>query len=134
MGKQLAGPADAALDLVEDEQQPVLVAKLAQPLQRLRGERPDAAFALYRLDKDRSGFGRDRLRRSIKIVEQHLVEAVDLRPEAFEILVLAAGCDGRKRAAVEGALESDGAIALRIAGHKVIAARGLDRAFQRLGA
>ena len=37
---------------------------------------------------------------------------VDLGPEAFEIFLLAAGGDGRQRAAVEGAFEGDDAVAL----------------------
>ena len=67
------------------------------------------------------------------VAEGHLVEAVDLWPEAFQVF-LAAGGDGRERAAVEGALEGDDAEALGRAIHIVIAARRLDRAFHRLGA
>jgi hypothetical protein len=44
-----------------------------------------------------------------------LVEALDLRAEALEILLLAAGGDGGERAAVEGALEGDDAEALGVA-------------------
>ena len=134
IGEQLAGPADAALHLVEDQQQAMLVAELAQPLQRLRGEWPDAALALHRLDQDRGGFRGDRLGGGVDVVERHLVEAVDLGAETFEIFLLAAGGDRRQRAAVEGAFEGDGAVALGMAVDVVIAARGLDRAFQRLGA
>ena len=46
------------------------------------------------------------------IAERDLVEALDLRAEAFEVLLLAAGRDRRERAAVEGALEGEDAEAL----------------------
>jgi hypothetical protein len=38
------------------------------------------------------------------VAERHLVEALDLRAEAIEVLLLAARRDRRERAAVEGAL------------------------------
>ena len=63
-----------------------------------------------------------------------MVEALDRRTEAFEVLRVATGRDGRQRAAVEGAAEGDDAPPLRIAGDIVIAARGLDRGFARFGA
>ena len=115
MGEELAGAADAALDLVEDQQQAVLVAELAQAPQRLRREGADAALALHRLEQDRGGLGSDQLLGGVDVVEGDLVEAVDLRAEAFEIFRLAAGGDRRQRAAVEGAFEGDGAEALGMA-------------------
>ena len=60
IGEQLAGAADAGLHLVEDQQQPVLVAELAQALEELRRDHPHAAFALDRLDQDRGGLRPDR--------------------------------------------------------------------------
>ena len=56
------------------------------------------------------------------------------RPEAFEIFWIAAGGDRRERAAVKGALKADDPIPFRMAADELIAARGLDRAFHRLGA
>ncbi|KAJ0337896.1 hypothetical protein COL154_014284, partial [Colletotrichum chrysophilum] len=126
----LARPADAALHLVEDQQQSVLVAKLAQPLERLHGEVADAAFSLQRLQKDCRGFRADRLLDGLEVVEGHLIETVDLRAEALEIFLLTAGGDRRQRAAVEGALECDDAIAFGMAADILIAARRLDGAFQ----
>ncbi len=134
MGEELAGAADAALDFVEDEQQAVLVAEFAQALQRLGRHGADAALALDRLDQDRGGLGRDRLFGGIEVVEGDLVEAVGLGAEAFEVLLLAAGSDSRERAAMERALEGDGAEALGPAVDIVVAARRLDGAFERLGA
>ena len=89
MGEQLAGAADAGLHLVEDQEQAVLVAELAQAAQALRRHGADAALALDRLDQDGAGLGRDRRLQRLVIAERDLVEALDLRAEAFEILLSA---------------------------------------------
>ena len=93
-----------------------------------------AALALDRLDQDRGRVRSDDLLHRLEVAERHLVEALDHRAEAFEIFLLSAGRERRERAAVEGALEGDDAIALGLAVHRLELARGLDRAFHRLGA
>ena len=45
-GEHPAGPADAALHLVEDQEDPVLVADRAQPGEKTSGRHQVAAFAL----------------------------------------------------------------------------------------
>ena len=69
-----------------------------------------------------------------EVAERHLVEAFDHRTEAVEVFLLTAGRERRQRAAMEGALERDDAVALRLAARRLILARHLDRAFHRLGA
>ena len=59
------------------------------------------------------GLRADRRLDRLEIAERHLVEAFERRPEAFEIFRIAAGRERRQRAAVEGALEGDDAVALR---------------------
>ena len=66
-------------------------------------------------------------------VDRDLVEAVDLGAEAFDVLRLAAGGDRRQRAAVEGALEGEDAVFLRMAVDRVAPARHLDRRLVGLG-
>ena len=68
------------------------------------------------------------------VVERHLVEAVHRRPVPLKIFFRAAGGERRQRAAVEGALESDDAIAFRMALGGMISAHHLDGALDRLGA
>src|SRR5258708_1176658 len=60
MGEQLAGAAHAALHFVEDEQKTELVGDRAELAQIIKARRPDAAFALHRLDQDGGGLRRDR--------------------------------------------------------------------------
>ena len=70
---------------------------------------------------------------AVDIERGHLVEAVDRRAEAFEMLCLAACGDGGERPAMEGAVEGDKPVALGRAMREMIAPRGLDRAFDGLG-
>ena len=69
-----------------------------------------------------------------EIAERHMVEAFDDRTKAVEIFFLSAGGERCQRAAVEGALKSNDAVAFRRAIRRMIFARHLDRAFHRLGA
>src|SRR5262249_14162211 len=66
--------------------------------------------------------------------EGYLIEAVDDGIETLEMLLLAAGGDGGKGAAVERALDGDDAIALWRAVLVVILAGHLEAAFDGLGA
>ena len=116
VGEQPAGPAHAGLHLVEDQQQVVLVAQPPQLLEEVALGRADAALALDRLDQDGRGLARrSPPRPAARSPSGTLIEAGQTGPETFEMLLLAAGRDGRHRAAVEGALEGDDAVALGLA-------------------
>src|SRR6185437_15826228 len=70
----------------------------------------------------------------LDIAERHLVEALDRGAETLEVFLVAGRRDRRQRAAVEGALERNDAIAFRLAVGRLVLTRDLDRAFNRLGA
>jgi hypothetical protein len=72
--------------------------------------------------------------RAFEIVELHIVEARQQRLEAVAHLGLVGCRDRPDRTAVKGVLEGDQLVALRVAADVVIAARGLDRALDRLDA
>ncbi len=117
IGEELAGAPDAGLHLVEDQQQAMPVADLAQAAQEIaRSIDAHAALALDRLDHDRGGLRPDRRLDRGQIGDRNLVEALHLRSEAFEIFRLPAGRERRQRAAVEGALEGQDVEALGMAG------------------
>ena len=134
VGEQAPGPAHAALHFVVDQQQPEFVTDRPQGAQVVQVRRGNAAFALDRFDQNGSGFFSDRRAGLVQIVEGHVVEAVDRRAEAFEVLGVVGGSDGRQRPTVEGVAGADDAVLLRIAVDVVVSARGLEAAFQRFGA
>ena len=107
-----AGAAHAALHLVEQEQNALLVAKRPQIPQERPGHFAHAALAHDRLDHDASGGVADGGLDDADIAGGDMIEAVDGRAEALQMLGLAAGGDGGKRPAVKGALEGDEAVAL----------------------
>ena len=134
MGEQAPGAAHAALHLVEQEQDALLIAKGPQIPQERPGHFAHAALAHDRLDHDSGGGVANGSLNGADIAGCDMVEAIDGRAEALEMLGLAAGRDGGKRPAVEGALEGDEAVALGRSLAEMIAARDLHRAFNRLGA
>ena len=134
MREQLARPPHARLHLVEDQQQPVFVADLAQRPQFRRLDDPHAAFALDGLDQDAGRLRPDRLAHRLEVAERDLIEAIDLGAEAIEIFLLSACGDRRQRAAVESPFKRDQPVFLGLAARRVVLARHLDRALDRLGA
>ena len=134
MREQLAGASHAGLHLVEQQQNALLVGERAQILEEAPRDLAHAALAHDRLDQDPGGFIADRRLDRVHVERIDLVEAVDRRAEAFEMLGLRASGDGCERPAVEGAFEGDEPVALGRAVLEMIAPRGLDCAFDGLGA
>ena len=90
MREQLTRAAHAGLHLIEQQQNPLLVGERAQILEEAPGDLAHAALAHDRLDEDSGRFIADRRLDGIDVERSHLVEAVDRRSEAFEMLGLAA--------------------------------------------
>ena len=134
IGEQLAGAPDAGLNLIEHQQQPVLIAQSAQLFQDLRRSDAHPALALDRLDQDRRGLRPELALDRLEIRERYLIEAFERRTKPFQVFLLPARRERRQRAAVKRPLEGDDPKALGLAADRVILARGLDRAFECLGA
>ena len=133
IGEQIAGAADAGLHFVENQQQAVIVAKLAQRAQEIVRHDAHATLAHHRLDDDCSGFRCNGFLDGVEIVEDDLIETGHRRAEAFEIFLVAGGRQRGERPAVERAFKGDDAVALGLARGELILASHLDRAFDRLG-
>ena len=133
IGKEFAGPAHATLHLVENQQQAMPVAKLAQAPQALGRHHAHAAFALNRLDQNGGRFWRDGLLDGVMIGKRHLIEPFDLRAETIEIFLLPASRQGCERSAMERTFKRDDPEPLGMAGGRMVFARHLDRAFKRFG-
>src|SRR4051794_28847053 len=69
-----------------------------------------------------------------EIAVGNLIETFGLWAKAFEIFRRAGGGEGGQRAAMEGTFEADDLETLGVTRHILIAARDLDREFERLGA
>ena len=134
MGEELAGAADAGLDLVKDQQQALVIADLAQGAQEFGRNRMHAALALQGLDDQSRGLRPDHGVQRVQVIHRDMVEAFHLGAEAFQILVVAGGIDRAIGAAMKGAREADDMEAFGMAVDELVAAGGLDRQFHRLGA
>ena len=112
MGEPAAGAAHAGLHLVEDQQQLVLVAQLAQAFEVAGRRQVDAAFALDRLDQDRARSRRRSASPSrVEVAERGVVEARQHRLDARVILRLAGRGQRSHRPAVEAVEHGDDLVA-----------------------
>lgn len=134
IGEELPRASHAGLHLVEYKQQPVLVAQPPQRPQQFRRHDAHATFPHDRLYQNGGSLRPDCALGCREISERHLIEAIDHRTKAIEILFLAACREGCERASMESAVEGDDAISLRGAACGLVFARRLDGAFHRFGA
>ena len=137
IGEELAGPADAALDLVDHEQHVARAAELLDAAQEFRGGGIDAAFALDRFDQDGGGgLGVDGLVPGGEVVERGRGEAGQQRTEALLDLLLGRGGHAAEGATMESLLGDDDADAgAFLAGLALAMETGeLQQAFVGLGA
>ncbi len=134
VGEQLADPAHAALDLVEDQQRVVLVAQLARPFQVGLLRRQHAALALDRFQHHGAGLVGDRRRQRFQVVVGNVGDTLELGPEAIGILRLAADVDGEQGAPVEAVAGGDDLVLLRAVDIVGVAASQLEGRLVGLGA
>ena len=110
VSEELTGATDAALDLVDHEQDITLAAELLDAAEELRGGGIDAAFSLDRFDQDGGGgLGVDGLVPGREVVERDCGEAGQQRTEALLDLLLRRGGHAAEGAAMEGLLGDDDA-------------------------
>ena len=120
IGEQLARPAKAALDLVIDEQDAFLVAKLAQAAQAMVWHRPGTALPLHRLDQDRRRGRTDCCFQRLMVTKGQMDKARQTRAKTVQIGRIATGIDRRIGPAVKGPFEGDDVDPLRLTLGRVI--------------
>jgi len=101
VSEEFAGPTQARLHLVHDEQEALLIAQPPQALQILLGGRIDAGFSLDRFHQDGAGLVVDGLLGRFQVVVGHVDETRHQRLEALLVFGLAGGRDGGQGAAME---------------------------------
>lgn len=105
--KQSAQATDAGLDFVRDQQQPVVIARGAQALQKGRRGRVHAALALHRLEHDGHSVVADQGLHRSEVVEPCLWKACHLRRKHAVPARLARFGHRGQRAAVESIAKGD---------------------------
>jgi hypothetical protein len=101
VGEHLAGAAQAALDLVADQQHVVLLAEGRGLLEEALGRNDDAGLALNGLDDEGAGVRRDGRFESLGVAEGDDLEARGEGAEAVLVLVLGREAHDGRGAAVE---------------------------------
>ena len=122
--EHLAGAADAALDLVGDEQRAGPLARLLDGLGQRRRDRPHAAFALDRLDDDRRRLAGDQPIERRRIVGRRERDAGQQRLERAAVVVVPGHRQRAERAPGEGVIEGH-ELGARLAARVPVAAREL---------
>ena len=134
--EELAGAAQARLDLVGHEQDVLLATQRGERREPAVGRNQDAGLRLDRLDEHGAGVWPDGAPRRRDVTKRNDPEARREWPEATAILGRAGEADDGRRAAVEVVLEDDD---LRLVGRNALdlvapAPSRLDGGFDCLGA
>ena len=128
----LAGATHAALDLIADHDEILLVAERADARHELLCRRVHAAFALDSLDHDGNGLVGHRRLDGIDVIEVRIVEADGKRLEAILAPRLPGGGDCGQGTTMERIAHRDDLVASAVRGAPL--AGELDRGLVRLSA
>src|SRR5216683_2799863 len=101
VGEELAGAAEAGLDLVGHEEDAVLLADGCGLCEEAVGRDEDAGLSLDGLDEEGAGVGCDGLAEGLGVAEGDDLEAGQEGAEAFAVLVVGGEADDGDGAAVE---------------------------------
>ena len=134
ISKQVSGTPHPTLHFIKHQQRLVLVAQLAQPLQKFRGGRRDAAFPLNGLDHHGTGVIVHHRFNGVEIVKRHVDDIRRFRTKAVGILRLAANGNGKEGASVKGVMEGDDFGFVRAMTRGCVVARQLKGGFVGFGA
>ena len=91
----------AGLNFIKEQEEPTLIANLAQAEQILRRSGCDTAFALNRFDQDRGSFRANRGAHRFQVIEGHLPKACHHRLKTFLYFFLPGRGDPREGSPVE---------------------------------
>ncbi len=133
VGEQLACAPEAALDLVVDQQDPVLGAEPPKRAQIGILRRPRPALSLDRLDQDGRGRRPDGRLHRLDVSERQVDIARQVGTEAVGVAGVPGGVDRGIGPPVEGAVEADHLDPLGGPVGVVVFARQLQRQLDRLG-
>ena len=100
-GKSLPGPAEAALNLIEDQERSGLVAGMTSRLEKSRLYRPDTRLSLYSLNDHRRRTFIDRRRQAIAITRIDKVDTWNEWLEGCPVLLLFCHREGAHRTSME---------------------------------
>ena len=120
------GASHAALDLIQNQQDILLITDLADSLKELRSCRIDTSLSLNCLKEDRAGRIINKVKDTLQIIEFRKYDSAHKRLE--RILIVGVSCDGQSAdgAAVEGALHRDDLMVVLSILHPCIFSCGLD--------
>ena len=133
IGEVLARAADAALDLVENQQRIVAIGQLARLADVFHGHGEDAALALYPFDDNACGAFADNLFQRDFIVGWNEVRAGKQRLKIAAIFFLAGDGESAQRTSVERIVQRDN-FEFFVADFVAVRAHHLQCAFHGLGA
>src|SRR4051812_9703155 len=125
-----AGPPEAALHLVQHQQQIVLVAELADAPEEFIGARRDPTLALDRLEENRRGLSIDQVGKALQVVQLAKGKARHERPVALLDFFLRRRTHAAEGAAMKRVFRADDLVAFAFLARfpDAVQARELDQA------
>ena len=133
-GEHGSRPAHAALDLIKDQEDPLLVAEGTQPLEKVLRRGHQAALALDGLNDDRAGLVGIKGLDAVQVIETRELNVAGHLAEGLAVMGIARDRQGPVGPAVEGILHGDDLVAPAPVLEEGVLHGGLESSLDRLRA